>query len=132
MNTLRLLGLLALSLMFWGQFTACGAESRLIRLDDSMKIYGDTIRWGRIADAEKLVVNKGQLDPKQIEGVRITNYEIRDKSVSEDKKTATATVEIRYYNEEIGKERKVIDKQEWIYIEQQDIWMLSSDMPSFK
>ena len=97
-----------------------------------MKIYGDTIRWGQIADAEKLVVNKGKLDRNQLEGVRITGYDIRDKSVSEDKKTATATVEIRYYNEEIGTERKLIDKQEWIYIDQQDIWMLTSDMPSFE
>ena len=132
MNTLRLLALFVLSLVFWGQFSACSAESRLIRLDETMKIYGDTIRWGQIADAEKLVVNKGKLDRNQLEGVRITGYDIRDKSVSEDKKTATATVEIRYYNEEIGTERKLIDKQEWIYIDQQDIWMLTSDMPSFE
>ena len=97
-----------------------------------MKIYGDTIRWKRIADAEKLVLNKGKINLDQMEGVRITRYDIRDKSVSEDKKTATAVVEIRYYNEEIGKERKLIDRQEWAYFEQQDAWMLTSDMPAFK
>jgi len=112
-------------------FQGCASE-RIRLLDDTLKVYGDTIRWGRYEDAAQMVMNKPTFDEKATANIKVTSYKERQRDVDEDGKVAKATVEIRYYNKEIGKEHSLIDKQEWKYFEDPGGWMLTSDMPKFK
>ena len=112
-------------------FQGCASE-RIRLLDDTLKVYGDTIRWGRYEDAAQLVVNKPTFDEQTIANIKVTSYKERQRDVDEDGKVAKNIVEIRYYNKEIGQERTLLDKQEWKYFEEPEGWMLTSDMPDFK
>ena len=129
-NTKILLSWLFVTLLLL-LFQGCASESRLRMLDDTLKVYGDTIRWGRYQDAAQLVVNKPTFSKKTITNIRITSYEERQREIDKDSKVAKTVVEIRYYNEEIGKEQTLIDKQEWKYFEEPEAWLLTSDMPDF-
>jgi len=122
-------GLIATLLLLLLQ--GCASESRLRMLDDTLKVYSDTIRWGRYEDAAQLVLNKPTFDKKAIENIKVTSYKERQRDVDEDSKVAKTVVEIRYYNEEIGKENTLVDKQEWKYFEEPEGWLLTSDMPDF-
>ena len=108
------------------------ASERIRLLDDALKVYGDTIRWGRFEDAAQMVVNKPSFDEKTSANIKVTSYKERQRDVDEDGKMAKTTVEIRYYNKEIGQEHSLTDKQEWKYFEDPDGWMLTSEMPKFK
>ncbi len=112
-------------------FQGCASE-RIRLLDDTLKVYGDTIRWGRFEDAAQMAINKPTFDEKTVANIKVTSYKERHQEVDEDGKAAKSMVEIRYYNKEIGQEHTVIDKQEWKYFEDPDGWMLTSDMPEFK
>ena len=111
-------------------FQGCASE-RIRLLDDTLKVYGDTIRWGRYEDAAQLVVNKPTFNAKTIANIKVTSYKERQIEIDEEGKEAKRIVEIRYYNKEIGQEHTLLDKQEWKYFEDPEAWMLISDMPTF-
>ncbi len=120
--------LVLLSLLFQG----CASESRLRMLDDTLKVYSDTIRWGRYEDAAQLAQKKPALDKRTTGNIKVTSYKERQRDVDADAKMATRVVEIRYYDEEIGKEHVLVDKQVWTFFEEPEGWLLTSDMPVFK
>lgn len=119
--------LMLLPLLLYG----CASESRLRKLDDTLKVYSDTIRWGRYEDAAQLVLNKPTFNKKTLDNIKVTSYKERQRDIDENSTLAKTVVEIRYYNEEIGKEHTLVDKQEWTYFEESEAWLLTSDMPDF-
>jgi len=42
------------------------------------------------------------------------------------------TVEIRYFNEQVGVEKTITDHQVWRYDEDIGKWMLETDLPAFR
>ena len=52
--------------------------------------------------------------------------------MSADGMTLEQVIEIHYYNENTLREKKLIDRQKWVYVQDTEIWYLDGPLPSFK
>ena len=113
---------------------ACAAKNRQVRLDNTLRQYEYALRWGLYPEAYALQNEPAKVpDFDYLREIKVTAYEpIGRPVVSEDGSRIDQTVEIRYYHEDYGRERVLIDKQVWSYDEENDVWLLDGEMPSFK
>jgi len=110
-------------------------KSREKILQETLRIYAATIRWGSIEQAESFVDPKyreahplTQLELDRYKHVRFTAYNDRAAIPVSDSEVRQ-TVEIGIVNINTQEARNVIDQQIWTYNPKAKVWLLSSGLP---
>ena len=121
-------------LLMGSMLGACGPNRREVRLDSTLSLYENAIRWGRYPEVFALQeVQTTAPDFSYLREIRVTAYEpLGDPVVSEQGNRVEQSVEIRFYHEQYGRERMVIDKQRWHYDEAHEVWLREGSMPDFR
>lgn len=112
---------------------ACAASpDRKVVLDDTLRAYHKTLRWGDIPSATQFQREPDEImDRTAFRGLRVTGYQVLNRRM-EDEDTLTQTVEVSYFREDEAVERSVTDSQRWIYDEERGRWLLESPLVEFK
>ncbi len=125
--------LLALSLLLAAMPVL--AKSREKILEETLRTYAATIRWGSIEQAENFVDPEYRqahpLTPLELERfrhVRITAYNDRA-AVPVNDNEVRQTVEIGLVNVNTQEARTVIDQQVWKYDKKAKVWLLTTGLP---
>ncbi len=128
-------GLLALSTVLMGACANTEIRSKQTVLDETLRSYAATIRWGDIAQGVAF------LDPKYREAhpqtalelarykqIRVGGYDEQPaKPVGADE--VTQTVQISLINVHTQQERGIVDHQTWKYDEKAKRWWLTTGLP---
>jgi uncharacterized protein YceK len=118
--------------------SACGTiekEKKSQSLHNSTRFYEYALRWSDYekADGMRKPESLSQSpDPASLEKYRVTSYKTLDSSMSADGMVYNQVIEIHYYNEDNLRERKITDRQEWVYDQDADVWYLDGPLPSFR
>jgi hypothetical protein len=112
----------------------CIADPKMVELEDTLRAYDRAVRWGNY-QAIPAFRDKEQageaLDYEKLKSIRITGYAQKQYKVSETGTEADQVVEIRYYDENVAREKVVIDRQKWTYDRDLNRWVIVSDLPAF-
>ncbi len=111
------------------------AKSREKILEETLRTYAATIRWGSIEQAESFVDPKyreahplTQLELDRYKQVRITAYNDRI-AIPVNDNEVRQTVEIGLVNVNTQEARTIIDQQVWKYDPKAKVWLLASGLP---
>jgi hypothetical protein len=112
---------------------ACAHDITLMRLEETLGAYGSAVRWSRFETAAdfQIAAARRPVDPDAIKDVHITGYDVVYRHESDDRKSVRQTAEIRYFLEQVGVEKKIIDRQTWKFDEQKKQWFLETPLPNF-
>jgi len=118
--------------------TGCATEnmrSKQTVLDETLRSYAATIRWGDIGQAQAFI--KPDLREKQApsalelaryEQVRITGYdEMQVQPIDESEVRQTVRIDLVNVNTQAA--RSLVDRQTWRYDEETKRWWLVSGLP---
>jgi hypothetical protein len=98
--------------------------------------YEQTLLWGRYSVANSFrkvqATDRQVVNLEKLRKIKVTSYELLDKTISEDRSRVHQTVEIKYYNIERMLETTLVDKQVWEYDPEDKGWYLLSGLPDFK
>lgn len=111
------------------------AKEKLGSLELSTDKYENAVRWGyfEMADGFRNGSDKDMqsTDFSELKKIRVTSYEILNRTISEDYLKATQYVEIKYYYIDQMIEKTILDKQIWKYDDDRKTWFLHGDLPHF-
>ena len=117
---------------------ACAADQMRTRenlLDDTLRTYGATIRWGDVLRAQDFLDPKLRaehpptaLELSRFQQIRVTAYN-EQSPVPVSSTEVRQTVEIGLVNVNTQEARSVIDRQVWKYDEKTKRWWLVSGLP---
>jgi hypothetical protein len=117
---------------------ACGTiekEKKSQSLHNSTRFYEYALRWSDYDKANGMRNPEGSSASPDLESLkkyRITSYKPLESSMSPDGMVFNQVIDIHYYNEDNLLERKIIDRQKWIYDQDADVWYLDGPLPSFR
>jgi hypothetical protein len=118
--------------------SACGSKGKTKDLEDTLLLYGQLVRWNEFEEAIKYRDAEYAREHPVSDSYReflthitVTSYTEKQKGVDPDGKSAYQVVEVRYYNDQSGRERAITDRQNWRYNEPSDRWLLYGDLPDF-
>jgi hypothetical protein len=129
LRTILLLGLATL-------LTACPETKEETDLSETLLQYETIIRWAQWDAAadflaleyiEKNPVTRLDLDRLRL--FRVTQYTVRSAVPVEEGKGLLQVVEIKMFNSNQARERRIIDEQYWKYDEERERWLLHSGLP---
>jgi hypothetical protein len=117
---------------------ACATEKMRTKttiLDETLRSYGATIRWGDIAQAQTYIDPKvlaehppSSLELQRYRQIKVTGYtEQPVVPISEDEMHQVVQIEVVNVNTQHA--RSVIDRQVWKYEESSKHWWLTSGLP---
>lgn len=130
----RLLTLIFVTLLLAG----CGTidkQKKAKSLHNATRYYEHSLRWGDYeeADAMRKPGNTAiSPDPMSLGRYKVTSYKLMDSFMSQDGTVVNHVVEIRYYNEDNMREKKLTNRQKWVYEEDIEAWYLDGPLPAFK
>jgi hypothetical protein len=111
------------------------AKSREKILEETLRTYAATIRWGTIEQAESFVDPKyrethplTQLELDRYKQIRFTAYNDRT-AIPVNDNEVRQTVEIGIVNVNTQEARNIIDQQVWKYEPKSKVWLLASGLP---
>ncbi len=113
---------------------SCNTVEPIQSLGYTWRAYERTIRWGDVSGAVHFLREDAVTTakfPKNIKNLKVTGYDVIQKSVNEDDMIAHQEVKIRFYNVNDFVEKSFIDKQEWEYDTKNNRWYLSSKLLKF-
>ena len=116
------------------QLYACALIDKDEQLHYILTAYERAIRWGNIASAQGFKKDPDEQLKSQLENlknIRVTRYNVVQKSLLSDGMRVKQIVQINYYNKDTAIERNLVDMQEWQYDEQKEQWFLTSPIPIF-
>ena len=115
--------------------TGCSHKSISLGLQDTLMQYERAVRWSDfILAAEYLNVS----DPGKaqayaaMEGVKVTDYQVRTASEDQSGRSYSQLVEIQFYREPSIYQQKIMDRQQWEYHTEKRRWVLTSGLPAFQ
>lgn len=112
------------------------AQDRISRLETSLESYGAAIRWARYTDAYAFHLGKDGFRPplelEEYDGIRVTNYQILEQTLSADQMEATVIAKISFYNDQTGVVTDIKHIQNWWYREEGRRWLVDATFPKFK
>lgn len=119
--------------------SACASDptrGKALALDNALRGYAATIRWGDIEQAESFIDPEylaahplSSIDRSRYQQVRISGYNEQPlQKTSEDE--VRQNVEIQLINENTQGVRSVIDRQTWQYDAKTNRWWLNSGLPN--
>ena len=124
-----------LAVLMLGMLGPASAKSREKILEETLRTYAATIRWGSIEQAESFVDPKYRaanpltaLDLARYKQIRFTAYNDRA-AIPVSKFEVRQTVEIGIVNVNTQESRTIIDQQVWIYDQKAKVWLLGSGLP---
>ena len=126
---------LLLIVLMLGMSATVSAKSREKVLEETLRTYAATIRWGSIEQAETFVDPEYRathplthVDLERYKQVRFTNYnDTAPVPVNDDE--VRQTVEIGIVNIQTQEARSIIDRQVWKYHREGKVWLLSTGLP---
>ncbi len=105
-------------------------------LDYAIDNYAYALRWQRKNDAVAYHVrpdgSKPVIDTSMLDVVRITGFNITEKTVNPEITGADIAGEFDYIHNEFGTLRKIKFTQKWWYEPESKKWFLDSEFPQFK
>ncbi|MGH8602439.1 MAG: hypothetical protein ACREXR_06580 [Gammaproteobacteria bacterium] len=112
------------------------AAQRQENLDTSVNTYLKLIRWGHFDAAAQYIRHRekeGQVPRARdnLEGVRVTFYEVLSQGLSDDQKEAAVAVNLGFYDVDSGIVHRFYDRQMWWFDEAAKRWFLDGDLPDF-
>jgi hypothetical protein len=110
----------------------CATEKRKERLDETLRFYERSIKWGSYAAARTLIeqpVAQERLDRYQ--AIKVISYEVLRQEVVGDFEQINQIVDIKFYHEQQGTIQTVRDTQVWIYDHDRATWLLQTGLPDF-
>ena len=124
-----------LSMLLLALATPALAKSRKKILEDTLRTYAATIRWGSFEQAESFVDPAyraahpmSALDWERYKQVRVTSYtETAPTPVGDFE--VRQTVEIGLVNVNSQQARSIIDRQVWKYDKENKVWLLTPGLP---
>ena len=133
-NCILLVLLLAL-LLIAGGCQRIKTKSQLEVLDASVRTYEKMLRWGEYREAAKYIrFREGEPDPvdfESLESIKISSMNPMKKVLSNEGKAALIQVEIQFYNEDYGVEKKLLYVENWYFDEEEKHWFIESNLPDF-
>jgi hypothetical protein len=116
--------------------TACSTTGdKVDRLDQTLRAYESALRWAQFDTAysfHKWDSAEQATVPAYLKSIRVTNYNVANRTFNEENMTAKQIVIIKFYNEDDARERTLEDHQTWKYFPDQNRWYLTSMPPDFK
>lgn len=113
---------------------ALGQDRRFKALENAADGYRAALRWGdhdMALQALPAELRDGQASASELDGLRITRYDVLQPLVIHADGTATQTVAIEYLFERNQVLRRVTDRQTWRWEEGDKGWKLHSGLPDF-
>ncbi len=110
----------------------CSGNQKLAKLDEALNDYAKAIRWSMYLNAADFQHKPSPPRSHYRKDIRVTAYEPVRKEQLEDGNVVLQSVEIRYYDQRVGKEISLLDAQKWRYDERQRRWFLATELPAFK
>lgn len=117
---------------------ACASDQthgKAKQLDDALRSYASTVRWGDIEQAEAFVEPEyraahplASIDRSRYHQVRISGYNEQALQRTGEYEVRQ-NVEITLINENTQGVRSIIDRQVWRYDDKAQRWWLSSGLP---
>lgn len=127
--------MLAAVLSAIGGCTQFEQKDRAIRLDQSVQLYVNSIRWGNFDTAAALTrVRQGAqptLNSSVLNNLRVTAYSSRILSMDETAGEARVRAHFDYYFLDSGTIRTVSQTGVWYFDETADSWFLDGGLPDF-
>jgi hypothetical protein len=112
-----------------GCFATMGKKQKL---DDTLRTYEGAIRWNEFEMANSFGANqKTSPDFSKLQNIRVTAYQVKSSSASEDELIARQTVMVQYYDANTMRQETAIHNQQWRYDEDQKRWLVEPNLPDF-
>lgn len=105
------------------------------RLDQSLRAYVGSIRWANFDTAAAFAVpRKGAntVSAASLEGIKVTGYSLRIKSVNETADEASVIMNFSYYDESGGTVGSIDQDTTWYLDEKRKGWLMDDSLPRFK
>jgi hypothetical protein len=111
-----------------------GGDMFLMKRDEILSRYASAIRWGEFEKAVQFQnpARRTRLDEAWLKNIHVATYDSILVKDDPNSKVVEQTVEIRYFNEQVGVEKIITDRQVWRYYEDLDKWVLETDLPAFR
>jgi hypothetical protein len=117
---------------------ACGGvdKYRLDQLEQAIVRYAQALRWGRYEDAQEYHLTRdgerSKIDKEAMRHIRITGYQIHEKTMNDDLMEAEVTGVMDYFNDDRGTVRQVPLRQTWWFEPSSKRWFVSGELPEFR
>ena len=130
-----LLVVIAVALAGAGGCAKIEKESRSAKLDQAVRLYVDSIRWGNFDVAAGLVRSRNGQSPAAIKvpaDVRVTAYASGILSMNEDRSEAAVATSFDYYYPQTNKVRTVSQTDLWWFDAGAGQWFMDGALPEFR
>jgi hypothetical protein len=113
---------------------AIDKKTHAIDLDKALKTYTGAMRWGNFDTAAAYAAPRAgpnAVNPAGLAGIKVTAYEIRINSVSENVDEASVHLSFTFYDENRGTVGAVDQDAIWYLDEQRQGWLMDDSLPRF-
>lgn len=110
-------------------------KGRAVKLEQAVRLYVDSIRWGNFETAAGLVRPRAgtAAAPRQVPAnVRVTAYASRIVSINETRDEAQVITAFDYYFQNSATVNSVSRQDLWWYDPNSEQWYLDGSLPEFK
>ncbi|HSS63739.1 MAG TPA: hypothetical protein VLS27_04845 [Gammaproteobacteria bacterium] len=111
-------------------------ESRSLKLDQAVRLYADSIRWGNFDIAAGLLRRRDggatSATVKVPAEVRVTSYASGVLSVNEERSEATVATSFDYYFPDTNKLRTISQTDLWWFDPGTEQWYMDGSLPDFR
>ena len=111
-------------------------SKKTITYDKALWKYETAIRWVDFgtANSQRRLEDPAAYtpSPELLRHIKVTSYNVMNKSLSEDHAEMKLTVEIVYYNDTTMRLSTITDNQVWEYDYEIKDWYISTPLPPFK
>ena len=114
---------------------ACtSGEIHAVKVDDTLRSYATAIRWGEFEKAMQFQnpAKRSRLDLAWLKNIHVSSYDTVYKKEDMGGNIFEQTVEIHYFNEQVGVEQSITDRQLWRYDEEKGKLLLETGLPAFR
>lgn len=129
-NMTKKTSLTALSLSL---LAACAADQKASRLEDTLRLYDKSIRWGQFSQTELLKERREDaFDYTPLRDIKVISIHPIRELLSETKDRFERSIEIEYIHDTESRVRTLVDNQVWRYDPERELWLLQGGIPDFK
>ena len=108
---------------------------RLALLEDTSFLYEQALSAGKYRAAYRYIktnTHAHEPDFRSLDAIKISSYELIDKTSERNAKIAQLTIRIRYFHSHFLIEKTLIDVQQWEYDTDEERWWLTTGLPNFQ
>lgn len=132
-RTACLLAVLALAAL--GACASMESKEKMVRLEETVKVYASAVRWGDFPTAASLVrpreTTAAPADGARFEGVRVMSHDYRIEAADAEAAEAWMTARFEYSAPSSARVRTVTQRARWYWDEASGGWFLDGSLPEF-